>query len=307
MTIPDVNSWSQIIERAKERTKDQPIRAALIDIADVDMLRAFARAAADGLIEPIVFGDTENFARTCEENEIIIENPRLEHAFQQDLAVINAAKLAFDGEADLLVKGRIVTADMLKALFDLGSYYVSSGTAVSHVAILRPEKYKKLLFLSDAAVIVEPDLRAKLSMIENMVGVAKCLGIDKLRLAVLAAVEVIYPQMPVTMDAAVLGKMSDRGQIKDAWVDGPLSFDVAIDMFAAHSKGVTSSEVAGQADGMIAPNIEVANGVYKAMAMYGKCQMGGVVVGGRVPIAIGSRVDSIDSKYNSIVLGCLTA
>jgi phosphate butyryltransferase len=305
--IPDVHSWPQIIERARTLTAKEPIRAALVDISDLDMLKAFAKAVADGLIEPTVFGDKNLFQKLCDEQEIAFDSPKIEHAYHKDLAVINAAKLAFDGRIDLLVKGRTVTADMLKALFDLGAYYVSKGTAVTHVAVMKPEKYPKLLLLSDSAVIVEPDLRRKLSIIENLVGVGKCLGIDDLRVAVLAAVEVVYPQMPVTIDAAVLAKMSDRRQTKGAIVDGPLSFDVAVDMPAAHAKGVTNSPVAGQADALLAPNIEVANGVYKAMSLYTQCEIGGVIVGGRVPIAIGSRVDTVESKYDSIVLGVLTA
>ena len=124
-------------------------------------------------------------------------------------------------------------------------------------------------------------------------------------MAVLGAVEVVYPQMPVTVDAAVLSKMNERGQIKGGEVDGPLSFDCAIDPAAARSKGITRSPVAGQADAMVAPNTETAHGVYTAMALYGKAQVGAIVYGGRCPVACPRRAGSVEALFNSIVLSVL--
>ncbi|MBD3402535.1 phosphate butyryltransferase [candidate division GN15 bacterium] len=307
VNIPEVHSYSQILQRAKDKTREQRVRAALVDVSDINILKAFARAEAEGLIDAIVFGDKALFQKICDEHGIQFENVQMEHAFQRDLAVINAAKMAFDQKLDLIVKGRVFTADMLTVLFDLGSYFTSKEQCVSHVAVLKPERYDKLLLLSDSAVIVQPDLKTKLMMVRNLIDVAHLIGIDKPRVSVLAAVESVYPQMPVTTDAAVLSKMAERGQIKSCYLDGPLSFDISVDMFAAHAKGVVQSEVAGQADAMLAPHIEVANGIYKAMSLFGRCETGGVIVGGRVPIALGSRVDSAESKFNSIVLGVLAA
>lgn len=305
--IPEVHTFAQILERAKAKTAERRVRAALVDINDTAILKAFARAEAEGLIDAVIFGDKGVLESTCEQHQIAFRNVRIEHAFQRDLAVINAAKMAFDRHIDLIVKGRVLTADMLTVLFDLGSYFLSREKCVSHVAVLAPEKYAKLLLLSDSAVIVQPDLKTKVQMIGNIVSVAQMIGVDMPRVSLLAAVEAVYPQMPVTTDAAILSKMAERGQIKGCYVDGPLSFDMSVDMAAAHAKGVTTSMVAGQADAVLAPNIEVANGVYKAMSLFGKCAIGGVVVGGRVPIALGSRVDSVDAKFNSIVLGVLAA
>jgi phosphate butyryltransferase len=307
MSIPVIHSYDQIVSLARNKVLAGKPRAALVGLDDPDMLRAFARAAADGLITPIAFGEKEEFNRVCTEAGVAADTIRLMPVKTPDMPVIAAARLAYEDEIDIIVKGRILTADMLTVLFDLGAYYLTKGHTVSHVAVLQPEAYPKLLLLSDSAVVVEPNLQQKLALINNMTTISEAIGITMPRLAMLAAVEVIYPQMPVTIDGAVIAKMADRGQIKGALVDGPLSFDVAVDMEAALSKGVKNSEVAGQADGMIAPNIEVANGVYKAMALYGKCLTGGVIVGGRVPIAIGSRIDDERSKYHSIVLAVLTA
>lgn len=305
VTVPSIHTYDQILTLAREKAADKKPRAALVGLEDPDMMRAFARAAEEGLIEPYAFGDKKDFDKVCAEDGVECKNIHLHEIKPPDMPVIAAARLAYEGEIDLIVKGRILTADMLTVLFDLGSYYLSKGQTVSHVAVLQPEKYKKLLLLSDSAVTVEPTLPQKLALVKNMISVSEAIGISMPRIGMLAAVEVIYPQMPVTMDGAVISKMAERGQIKGAYVDGPLSFDVAVDMFAAESKGVTHSEVAGQADGLIAPNIEVANGIYKAMALYGKCRTGGVIVGGRVPIAIGSRSDTVESKFNSIALAVL--
>jgi phosphate butyryltransferase len=305
MSIPDVHTYDDIISRARDKAKAQAPRAGLVDLHDLSMLRAFARAADEGLIKPVVFCKKDAFEKITAEQHLSIKNVQVEESDHDDMAIVNAAKLAFEGELDLIVKGRVLTADMLGVLFDLGSYFSERGRTVSHVAVLQPERYSKLLMLTDSAVVVEPDLKAKLALIDNMIAAGKMFGIEMPRIAVLAAVEVVYPQMNVTMEAAVLAKMSERGQIKGGYVDGPLSFDVAVDMEAALSKGVTKSEVAGQADAMLAPNIEVANGIYKAMALYGKCRTGGVIIGGTVPIALGSRSDSEDGKFNSICLGVL--
>jgi len=131
------------------------------------------------------------------------------------------------------------------------------------------------------------------------------LCLDKPRIAIVAAVEAIYPHMPVTLDAAVLAKMAERGQIKGALVDGPLSYDVAIDMEAARAKGICHSSVAGQADAMVASSMEVANGVYLAMSFCGKCDIGGVIVGGLVPVAANFPSDSLSSRFHSILLALL--
>jgi len=306
MNIPSIHTYDQILTLAREKAQRKKPRAALIGLEDPDVMRAFTRAANEGIVEPYAFGDKREFDKVCAEDGVECTNIHLQAIEPPDMPVIAAARMAYEGEIDLIVKGRILTADMLTVLFDLGAYYLDKRHTVSHVAVLEPEKYDKLLMLSDSAVVVEPDLSKKLALINNMTMVSEAIGITMPRIALLAAVEVIYPQMPVTMDGAVIAKMADRGQIKGALVDGPLSFDVAVDMFAAQAKGV-KSEVAGQADGLIAPNIEVANGIYKAMALYGKCQTGGIIVGGRVPIAIGSRSDTVESKFNSIALAVLAS
>jgi phosphotransacetylase len=307
VTIPEVNSYEQIFVRARERAAKSKIRAALVTPTEPDMLRAFAKMATEKLIEPVLIGDEKQFEETCRECEIDFPSGEFVAAADPITTVVKTVELMKNGQINLMVKGRIMTGDLLKCLFLPESGFVDRGKTVSHVAVLRPKKYKKLLMVTDGAVNVAPDLRVKLALIENLIKVSTAIGIVSPRIALLAAVEVIYPQMPVTMEAAIISKMWERGQIKGGMIDGPLSFDVSVDMFAAHSKGVKTSPVAGQADAMVAPNLETANGIYKGMALYGNCQMGGIVVGGKLPIALGSRSDSWEGKFNSLLLGILNA
>jgi phosphate butyryltransferase len=307
VTIPDVHSYEQIFTRAKERAAHEKISAALVTPSEPDMLRALAKMTAENLVEPILIGEQKQFKAACKEHGIDFPSGEFVEAADPIAAVSKTCELMNAGRINLIVKGRMLTGDLLEQIFLPESGFVVKDRTVSHVAVLKPEKYKKLLLVTDGAVIVAPDFKTKLALIDNLTKVSNSIGILNPRIALLAAVEVVYPQMPVTMEAAIIAKMWERGQIKGAMVDGPLSFDVAVDMFAAHSKGVKNSPVAGQADAMIAPNLETANGIYKGMGLYGNCQMGGVIIGGKLPIALGSRSDSWEGKFNSLLLGILNA
>jgi phosphotransacetylase len=307
MTIPEVHTFEQVCARARAKASTRPLRAAFLAPTDPDMVRAVARATAEGLITPIPIGERCAFDSVCESERVSIPLETFVQSHDVVASIAQAGAMAARGEVDLMIKGKLLTSDLLKVLFQPESQYRTRDRTISHVAVLKPARYAKLLLLTDGAVVVAPDLKRKLDLIANLVRVSQTIGIDNPRVALLAAVEVVYPQMPVTMEAAIISKMAERGQVKGAFIDGPLSFDVAVDMFAAHSKGVKTSAVAGQADALLAPNIETANGVYKAMALYGQCEMGGVIVGGAVPIAIGSRSDSADGKYHSLALAVLSA
>ncbi len=303
--IPEVHSFDALLERARAEAKEKTPRAALAVPSEPDTLRAFVRAASDGLISPIIIGDQAKLKRMSGEECIDVSHINVLDINQPDMAVKTAARMADAGEIDMIVQGRILAADLLSALMEKEQNFTVKGQIISHVAVLKPKKYPRLLMLTDGAVVPQPDLKTKLSLIANLARVSQSIGIDSPRVAVIGAVEVIYPQMQATMEAAILAKMYERGQIKGARVDGPLSFDVSVDMLAAHSKGVTKSEVAGQADAMLAPSIEVANGIYHAMSLYGSCETAGVVIGGRVPVAVNSRTDSEPARYNSIALAVL--
>jgi len=226
---------------------------------------------------------------------------------QPDVALATAAKMAEAGEIDLLVQGRIDWDELAARLSGSESSFVARGKMLTHVGVLKPAEYGKLLMITDGLVNAQPDLKTKLGILGNLGKAADSFGLSNPKTAVVTAVEAIYPQMPATCDGAVLAKMSERGQIKGVVVDGPLSFDVAIDREAAESKGITNSVVAGEADAMLASSKQVAQGIYHAMSLYAECDTGGVLVGGRVPVAVNSVTDSHDSRFHSICLAVLLA
>ena len=304
--IPNINTFGQIRDAALQKvaSRKKP-RTALVVPSDIEMLQAFAKASLDGIIDPYIIGDEKLLKKNISEKNINLGEAKIIDINEPDMAVITAARMIQNHELDILVKGRISTVSLLRILFENNNLYRINKNVVSHIAVMKPALYDKLLLLTDAAVNIEPDLSKKISIVNNAVEFSNKIGLTMPRVALLAAVEVIYPQMPVTMDAAVISKMAERKQIKNAYVDGPLSFDMAVDLAAAHGKGIFDSKVAGQADILVAPNIETANGVYKALTLYADIQIGGIIYGGRFPVVISSRADSLENKYNSILLGVM--
>ncbi|MCX6834274.1 MAG: phosphate acyltransferase, partial [candidate division Zixibacteria bacterium] len=282
-------------------------RAALVVPSETDSWPAFFDAFTRGFIDPFVIGDEKLFKKTADESHIDISSFHLIDINQPNMALKAAAKMAIAGEIDMIVPGRITPEETVSILSagDLG--FVTPGRIMSHVGVLKAVSYPKLLLVTDGLVHEQPDLKTKIDLLSNLARVAKAIGVTDPRTAVVAAVEVIYPQMPATTDAAVLAKMYDRGQIKGVRVDGPLSFDIAVDAFAAESKGITRSVVAGQADAILASSKLVAQGVCQAMSLYAKCSSGGVLVGGRVPVAVNFVSEPTASRLCSILLAVLLA
>ena len=300
----DLNSFDQIISSAKEKSKVKKPRAALVDPHLPEVFKAFSKAINDGLLESVIIGDKADIEMAARDASFKLDDIKI--IDNGDLpSIVVAANMANKGELDLIIKGTCHSDIFVQDLFSAEASFIKKGKLACHIALIKPAQYDKVIILSDAGVIIQPNLKQKIAMINNIIEVGHKVGIIEPRIAVLAAVEVVYPQMPVTSDGAILGKMSERNQFKGGYVDGPLSFDCAIDPEAAKSKGITKSEVAGHANAMLAPNIETAHGIYKAMALFGNAQVGGVIYGGNVPVALPSRSDSEESIYNSIVMGVL--
>ncbi|HPM37376.1 MAG TPA: phosphate acyltransferase [candidate division Zixibacteria bacterium] len=293
----------QVVTQTQARLGGRALRAAVIAPGRGEVIAACGRAVAAGLIAPAVIGDFRQIARAEADAGCTLGGIRRVEAATAEEAARTAARMAAAGEIDLVIRGGDAP-DILRVLLAEGAGLVRPGGTAAHVAMIKPEKYARAFLLTDALAHPQPDLKLKAALIETLVRVGRRVGIETPRVAVLAAVEVVYPQMPVTLEAAVLSKMAERGQIKGAHVDGPLSFDCAVDPAAAESKGIRNSAVAGRADAMLAPNIETAQGVYKAMALCGRAQMGGVLVGGRVPVAMPLAGDGADTVFYSIVLAC---
>lgn len=292
----------EMIALAVEKVGGTMLRAAVVWPHSPDVFAACKRAIDAGLILPIMIGQKQSTSAPEREAGQDLGKVSLIETETPAEALRAAIRMATAGEVDIIVRGGDAAPDFLRLLTAEGAGFVPRGGIASHVALIQPEKYEKAIVLTDALVIPQPDLKQKVALIENMLAVARQIGISAPRVAVLAAVEVVYPQMPVTQDAAILSKMGERGQIKGAYIDGPLSFDCAVDRFAAESKGIRTSEVAGQADAMLAPNMETAHGIYKAMALYGRAQLGGVIYGGRVPVAMPMASDSAETIFHSIAL-----
>lgn len=307
LTVPQVNNYELIIERATERAGGKPPRVVVVAPDHIDQFAALTRAVEANITAPILVGDKEVMRPLAEEAGCDLEQFRFVPADTHDGALDKSVQLVHRNEADIVLRGGMPVGDFVRGLLRQERRFVTRGKMMSHIAVIKPEKYPKLLLLSDSGVVVQPDLKQKIALAQNLIDFGHRLGIESPRVAVLAAVEVVYPQMSVTVDAAVLAKMNERRQIKGGFVDGPLSFDCAIDREAAESKGISHSEVAGQADAFLAPNIETAHGIYKAMALYGRAQLGGILFGGKVPVAIAATSDSADTIFHSIALAVLAA
>ncbi len=311
MTIPnerpDVHSYDSLIQLATQRTLDTQPRAALVVPSETDTLPAFLDTVLEGRIDPTIIGDEHRLGKDAELSGYDLSPIKLIDINQPSMALQAAAKMAVAGEIDLIVQGRVGIGELRTILSDPKLGFVAPGRMLSHVGVLKPAKYSRLLMLTDSLIHDQPDLKTKIGLLHNLARLSSAIGVPNPRTAVVTAVEAIYPQMPATLDGAVLAKMSSRGQLKGVVVDGPLSFDVAIDPEAAEAKGITGSEVAGRADAMLASTKQVAQGIYQAMSLFGECDLGGVLLGGQVPVAVNFATDSEDARYNSILLATLLA
>ncbi|HRZ90045.1 MAG TPA: bifunctional enoyl-CoA hydratase/phosphate acetyltransferase, partial [Spirochaetia bacterium] len=221
-------------------------------------------------------------------------------------AAARAVELVREGRADLLMKGILDTSVLLKAVLNKENG-LNTGRLTSHVAVMETQTYHKLLFVTDAAINIAPDIPGKIDIIANAVQVAQALGIPVPKVALLAAVEKVnWEKMPCTADAAVLTQMNRRGQIKGCLVDGPLALDNAVSAERARIKGIVS-EVAGDADIFVAPDIEAGNILYKCLLDLGQAKGAGIVVGAARPVVLTSRADTADVKLASIALACVVA
>jgi len=233
-----------------------------------------------------------------------LEGVRLMEAKDFADAATKAVALVRSGEADILMKGVLDTSILLKAALNKEAG-LNSGRLTSHVAVIESSYYHKLFIVTDAAINIAPDLQGKVDMIANAVQVSRSLGVERPKVALLAAVEKVNPErMPCTVDAAIITQMQKRGQIKDCIVDGPLALDNAISAESARIKKIVS-EVAGDADILVAPDIEAGNILYKALVDLGGAKGAAIVAGAAKPIVLTSRSDSKETKLASIALAAI--
>ena len=280
------------------QVKDEPSRRIALAGADDPMaLEAVEWVHREGLAEATLVGDPASIGATAARLGVDLEP--FEVVASADAAE-TAASLVGGGRADVLMKGSVSSKAYLRAVLN-GENGLRTGRLLSHVMVAAVPVYPKLLFLTDAALNIAPTLSEKADIIRNAVGVARSLGVARPKVAVLAAVEKVdLPDMPATGDAAALAVMGRRGQLGDCVVDGPLAFDNAVSKESARIKGIVS-EVAGDADVLVCPDIESANILYKCLVHFSGARAGAVVVGAAAPVVLPSRSDDALTKYLSIV------
>jgi len=273
---------------------------------DEDTILAVERAVKEKIVEAILVGDEEVIRQKCKDLNISPDLFQIINEPNEKKSGETAVKLIMDKQASVLMKGLISTAYFLKAILNKDFNLIPKGSLLSHTALIDVPTYDKLLIVSDVAMIPEPTLDQKVQITNFNIQIAKKLGINLPKVALIAANEKVSDKMPATMEAAIISKMADRGQIKGAIVDGPLALDVAISPKACDIKGL-KSPINGEADILIFPNIEAGNVFFKAATLLAHAVLAAVVTGAPFPAILTSRADSEDSKYYSIVLGAALA
>jgi phosphotransacetylase len=272
---------------------------------DRDSLLGAIEAARRRLIVPILVGPIAKIRAAAVAAEVDLAPYRIVDAPHSHGAAAQAVAMARAGEVEALMKGSLHTDELMGAVIDSATG-LRTDRRVSHVFVMDVPAYPRLLLITDAAINLTPDLDVKADICRNAIALAKILGVETPKVAILAAVETINAKMPSTLDAAALCKMADRGQITGALLDGPLAFDNAVSMAAARTKGI-DSPVAGQADILLVPDIEAGNMIAKQLTYLAGADSAGIVLGTRVPIVLTSRADSVRVRLASTAVMKLVA
>lgn len=281
-----------------------PIRMAVVNPIDGPSLQGALDSAEAGLIVPVLIAPRAQLLQVADESDLDLAEMEIIDVDDAHAAAGKAAALAAQGDCAAIMKGKIHTSALLRAVLDLKD--LCTERRLSHVFVEDVPEYPRLLFVADAAVNVAPDLPALKDIVQNTVDLARALGVERPKVALLSAVETVTPDIPSTINAAAICKMADRGEITGADVDGPLAMDNAVSEQAARIKGIVSS-VAGCADILIAPDIEAANILAKNLDYLAGADAAGIGMGARVPIALTSRADSPRERRASAAIAAILA
>ncbi|MDR2009119.1 MAG: phosphate butyryltransferase [Bacteroidales bacterium] len=287
--------------------KSKPRKRLVVAYAnDSHTIEAVSNAIDLGIVEGILVGDEPTIKNVCKEEGIDVSKFKIIQESEEQKAANLAVKLINDGEADFIMKGLVSTDKYMRAILNKETGLLPPKAVLSHVVVLEVANYHKLLVVSDVAVIPAPDINQKVAITNYVISTAKTLGTERPKIAMIAATEQMTASMPACVDAAIISKMADRGQIKGADIDGPLALDVAIDEESVKIKKIQSN-VAGDADGLVFPNIESANAFYKAVTKLANAKLGAMLVGAKCPAVLTSRGDSAETKTFSIALAALNS
>ncbi|KYH35244.1 phosphate acetyltransferase [Clostridium tepidiprofundi DSM 19306] len=297
-----IRNFNEVLKQVKEND----IKTVAVAVAqDEPVLEAIKAAHQNEIANAILVGNEEEIKNIAKKIDLKLDDIEIIHEADTRKAAIKAVECVSSGKADMVMKGLVDTATFLRAVLnkEIG---LRTGKLMSHVAVFEIPKFDRLIFVTDAAFNMYPELKEKIDIVNNAVTAAHAVGIETPKVAPICAVEVVNPNMPATLDAAALSQMNARGQIKGCIIDGPLATDNALSEEAAKHKKI-SSPVAGKADILLMPNIEAGNVMYKTLTYTADCKNGGLLVGAAAPVIVTSRADTYETKLNSIALAALVA
>ncbi len=290
----DEHAFADILEEAEQFG---PLPMAVAHPCSQESLMGAVEAAQHGIITPILVGPQAKIAKVAAEFDVDLSRFRVIDVPHSHAAAETAVALVKNGEAHALMKGSLHTDEFMTEVLKKDGG-LRTGRRLSHVFIMRVDSYPRYLFITDAAINIQPDLMAKVDITQNAIDLTHALGIARPKVALLSAVETVTPTIQSTLDAAALCKMADRGQITGAILDGPLAFDNAISAEAAHTKQIVSA-VAGDPDILVVPDLESGNMLAKQLSYLAAAASAGIVMGARVPIVLTSRAEDAQGRLAS--------
>lgn len=299
----NITKLDQVVELVKSKPKKRLVAA---NANDEHTIQAVNAAVDMGVIDATLVGDTAAIEQVCQNLNIDIKKFKIIHETVDVKAAAISCDLINNGEGDILMKGLLPTDKYMRAILNKERGLCPPNATLSHVAVIENPTYHKLLVVGDVAIILAPDLKQKQVILRNLVSTAKAIGTEKPKVALICATEQMSAGMQACVDAAIIAKMAERGQIGGAYVDGPLSLDIAIDKETADIKKL-KSDVAGDADCLLFPNIESGNVFYKCCTKFNHAEVGAILMGAKVPCVLSSRGDSAKTKLYSISLAALLA
>lgn len=298
-----IEKLDQLFDVLRSKQKKRLVAAYAVDEHTIE---AVSMAIDMGIVEATLVGDEETIKKVCAAHNIDPSKFRIVQEADEMKAATKAVELINGGEGDVLMKGLVSTDKYMRAILNKEKGLLPPKAVLSHVTVVQVPTYHKLLIVGDVAIIPAPDLNQKIAITNYLIKTAHSLGLEKPKVALLAATEQVSAGMQACVDATIISKMGDRGQIKGALIDGPLALDVAIDKESAQIKKLTG-EVAGDADCIMFPNIESGNVFFKACTKLAGGELGAMVMGAKVPCVLTSRGDSVKSKMYSIALAANAA
>jgi phosphate acetyltransferase len=299
---PGTGKYERLLQRCAGL---EPVPTAVAHPCEKSALAGAIEAAELGLIKPILVGPAARIREIAASAAIDLGTTEIVDAAHSNASAAKSVELVRQGRAELLMKGSLHSDEVLAAVVARETG-LRTGRRISHVFIMDVPTYHKVLVVTDAAINIAPNLEDKVDICQNAIDLAIHLGVERPKIAILAAVETVNSKMPSTIDAACLCKMADRGQIRGGILDGPLAFDNAISREAAEIKGI-QSDVAGDPDILLVPDLEAGNMLAKQLSFLANADSAGLVLGARVPVILTSRADSVRSRIASCAVAVLVA